>query len=414
MNKWKKTEIGKIPTEAKIYPLDDCIDLIIDHRGKTPKKLGSDWVDKGIAAISAKNVHGGKLTNQKNIRYVTKEIYEKWMKDEVQKGDCLLVSEGATLGEYLYWDFDFPVVLSQRLFCIRTNPEILSPKYFYAYMTTSNFQNQLLGRASGTSVFGLRQTEVRKLQIPIIEIENQKKIGNLIYNINKKIDLLNRQNETLEEMAEVLFREWFVEKAEENWKEGTISELAEVDTGFAFKSKQYEFEGLLKVVRGKNVTLGNLRWGTDAKYWNNSTEGLEKYFLSKRDIVLGMDGSRVGRNRALVRDTDLPSILAQRVARVRAKEKDAQPFIWTILYSDDFKNYVEATHTGTSIPHISQSQILDYEILIPPTDLILKFSSLVSNFWDKMEKNSNQIATLENLRDTLLPKLMSGEVRVKY
>jgi len=109
-------EIGKLSTDAMLKELGDCIELIIDHRGKTPKKLGGDWVMDGIKAISAKNVHAGKLTNQDGIRYVTNHIYKKWMKEDVRKGDCLIASEGATLGEHLYWDFDFPIVLSQRLF----------------------------------------------------------------------------------------------------------------------------------------------------------------------------------------------------------------------------------------------------------------------------------------------------------
>ena len=134
MSKLKETEIGLIPIDAEINELRDCIELIIDHRGKTPKKLGGDWVEKGVPAISAKNVHNGELTDQSSIGYVTHEIYKKWMKEDVKKGDCFLVSEGATLGEYLYWDFDFPIVLSQRLFCIRTNPKVLYSKYFYAYM----------------------------------------------------------------------------------------------------------------------------------------------------------------------------------------------------------------------------------------------------------------------------------------
>src|SRR5688572_21046273 len=146
-------DIEVLPNDVTVMKLQDCIDLIIDHRGKTPKKLGSDWSNEGVKVISAKNVHNGFLSNPDEIRFVTWDIYKKWMKEDVRKGDCLLASEGATLGECLYWDFDFPVVLGQRLFCIRTNPKILDPKYFYAYMNTSHFQGQIEGRSSGTSVF---------------------------------------------------------------------------------------------------------------------------------------------------------------------------------------------------------------------------------------------------------------------
>ena len=131
--------------------LGECIELIIDHRGKTPKKLGSDWVNDGIKTISAKNVNDGKLVNENSIRHVTYDIYRKWMKEDVKTGDCFLVSEGATLGECLYWDNDYPIVLGQRIFCIRTNPEILYPRYFYAYMNSVEFQSEIIGRATGSS-----------------------------------------------------------------------------------------------------------------------------------------------------------------------------------------------------------------------------------------------------------------------
>src|SRR5690625_745024 len=139
----------------------------------------------------------------------------------------------------------------------------------------------------------------------------------------------------------------------EDWKKYRLKDIADVDTGFAFKSKDYELEGELKVIRGKNITEGELRWGSDARYWNHSAENLEKYFLKKNDIVIGMDGSKIGKNRAFVKDIDLPSILAQRVGRVKAKKGNSQKFIWYWINSNDFYQYVKYVHTGTSIPHIS-------------------------------------------------------------
>lgn len=191
--------------------LGECIELIIDHRGKTPKKLKSDWVDYGIPTISAKNISSGKLTATDSIRYVTHEVYKKWMKEDLSPGDCLLVSEGATLGEYLYWDNSYPVVLGQRLFGIRTNPEVLYPKYFYAYMTSNEFQREIISRSTGSSVSGLRQTEVRKLKVKILPMKLQIFIGDFIYNINKKIELNTKVNQTLEEIAQSIFKSWFVD-----------------------------------------------------------------------------------------------------------------------------------------------------------------------------------------------------------
>jgi len=154
--------------ETTYKPLGECINLIIDHRGKTPRKLNSDWVEDGTPTISARNINSGKLVAKDSIRYVTNEVYKKWMKEDVKTGDCFLVSEGATLGECLYWDQDYPIVLGQRIFCIRTNPNVLYPRYFYAYMTTYSFQSEIIGRATGSSVRYCNISSVNYLCVGVV------------------------------------------------------------------------------------------------------------------------------------------------------------------------------------------------------------------------------------------------------
>ncbi|GEM_PF-62686 len=185
------------------------------------------------------------------------------------------------------------------------------------------------------------------------------------------------------------------------WKNYKLSEAVDISTGYAFKGDEYEFKGSLRVVRGENVTIGNLRWDSE-KYWNKSTENLEQYLLEENDIVVGMDGSRVGHNRAKIRYKELPLILAQRVARLRAKSNFDQSYLWYHIFSDNFKDYVEAIHTGTSIPHISQKQIADFEIFAPKSKLEqTAIASILSSLDDKIDLLHRQNATLEKMAETL-------------
>ena len=101
------------------------------------------------------------------------------------------------------------------------------------------------------------------------------------------------------------------------WKQYTIKDACDLITGFPFKSKSYLNEGTFKVVRGDNVKTGFIQWGEKTKCWNQISEKLEKYLLKENDIVIGMDGSKVGENRAIIGKNDLPSLLAQRVACLR-------------------------------------------------------------------------------------------------
>lgn len=123
------------------------------------------------------------------------------------------------------------------------------------------------------------------------------------------------------------------------WKEYKLGEVAEIVTGYPFPGEKYETTGKLRVVRGENVTIGKLRWDT-VKHWNYDATGLEKYILRPDDIVIGMDGSRVGSNRSLIRVSDLPLILAQRVACLRAKKGFAPKYIWYTIFADTFRKYV--------------------------------------------------------------------------
>ncbi|MDT0644655.1 restriction endonuclease subunit S [Zunongwangia sp. F363] len=184
----------------------------------------------------------------------------------------------------------------------------------------------------------------------------------------------------------------------ENWKTYKLKEAANLSTGFAFKSKDYRNTGDLKVIRGKNITEGFLRWGEDSRYWNFSMEKLDKYAVEEGDIVVGMDGSKIGKNRAIVRSQDLPSILAQRVGRINAKSEIAeQKFLWQLINNKIFEDYINNVKTGTSIPHISLTQIGNFEIELPPREEQKSIASILSALDDKIELNLQMNKTLEEM-----------------
>lgn len=176
-------------------PLGKIIDLVIDYRGKTPKKLGGDWSNTGYRALSARNIKTGRIVQTDTIRYVDESLYQKWMKDEVRRGDILITSE-APFGQIFYWDSDEKIVLSQRLFCIRVNPKY-DARFIYYYMTTSAFQGELAGRSTGTTVIGLRQPELMKCIIHIPSGENQHRIASILASIDAKISSNQKINDNL-------------------------------------------------------------------------------------------------------------------------------------------------------------------------------------------------------------------------
>lgn len=171
------------------------------------------------------------------------------------------------------------------------------------------------------------------------------------------------------------------------WKTYKLHEVADLSTGFPFAGEKYTKEGT-RVVRGDNVTIGALRWDSEKlKCWKEPFDRFNEFSLKEGDIVIGMDGSRVGLNRAQVKEDDLPLLLAQRVACIRNNEKSTQDFLYYLIFNNRFVDYVKQVQTGTSIPHISLKQIGNYEVDLPSIETQTKISQILRSLDNKIEFN---------------------------
>ena len=158
--------LGDIPQGWEVKPLNDVVDDIVDYRGKTPKKLNGDWSDEGILALSALNVKGGRLVSLEKSRCVNEDLYSRWMKNPLRRGDILMTSE-APLGELYFLCKEERYCLSQRLFSLRANSSVIAPVILYLCMESEQTQHELRSRASGATVSGIRQSELRKIPIVV-------------------------------------------------------------------------------------------------------------------------------------------------------------------------------------------------------------------------------------------------------
>lgn len=187
----------------------------------------------------------------------------------------------------------------------------------------------------------------------------------------------------------------------EEWKEYKLREVATLTTGYPFDGHKYGKEGI-RVVRGDNVTIGSLRWDIDKdKRWNEPFDRASEFTLYADDIVIGMDGSRVGRNRAQVKQEDLPLFIAQRVACIRHNELSLQSFLFYQIFSQAFEDYIKAVQTGTSIPHVSLKQISDFPILLPSLKIQQRIASILKSLDDKIECNKRINDNLEQQAQAL-------------
>lgn len=189
------SELGEIPEGWKISKLKNLVEKIIDYRGKTPKKLGMDWAATGIPALSAKIIKAGKIVRRDAMNYGSEELYRTWMKDELRKDDILLTSE-APLGEMYYLCDDTKYILSQRLFALRTNTRITS-SYLYFYLSSFQGQYLLNRRASGSTVQGIRQSELREVEVLVPKRETLEKASSVFRDVLYKQFVNSKEIETL-------------------------------------------------------------------------------------------------------------------------------------------------------------------------------------------------------------------------
>ena len=379
-------------------PLGKIVDLVIDYRGKTPKKLGGDWSNAGYRALSAKNIKTGRIVQADTIRYVDESLYQKWMKDEVHRGDILITSE-APFGQILYWDSDEKIVLSQRLFCIRVNPKY-DARFIYYYMTTSVFQGELAGRSTGTTVIGLRQPELMKCIIRIPSVENQHRIASILSSIDAKIDTNQKINDNLLAQAQTLYKQFFPYSVQDDlpdgWRIGTVGEIIEIHD-----SKRIPLSGADRSKMEKKIY----------PYYGAASlmDFVDNYIFDGKYLLLGEDGT-------VVDDAGYP--ILQYVWGQFWVNNHAHILTGRLGYDVEslymlFKQTpVKSIVTGAVQPKISQANLRSVQVVIPPEHNLREYNNLVEPLFSSFRAYEEDCKTLTALRDTLLPKLMSGEIDV--
>ena len=198
-----ESELGLIPEGWEVGTLDSHTSMIIDHRGKTPKKLGSDWVEEGYPAISAKNIKSKKIVRPDTIRFIDEATYKKWMKEPLIKRDIIMTSE-APMGELYFFDGSEDFCLSQRLYGLRAKSDVCSPEFLFNWLQTTKAKVDMEGRASGTTALGIKQAELRKVKILTPPLELLEKYSAIASNLVDMAAKNNAQNTVLEDLRDTL------------------------------------------------------------------------------------------------------------------------------------------------------------------------------------------------------------------
>ena len=453
---------GEQGNEWTSCQLEDCMEAIIDYRGKTPQKTSS-----GIPLITAKIVKGGRI--EEPTEFIAIEDYDLWMRRGIPRPGDVLITTEAPLGEVAQLRQQ-RIALAQRLILLRGKSGILDNQFLKFLMQSASVQDQLRARATGTTVLGIKQKELRQIKLASPPIQEQRAIAHVLGTLDDKIELNRRMNETLEEMARTLFKSWFIDfdpvhakatlkhhaaaqitlplrgsdwsierahayldrmdpdiatlfpdsfvgselgQIPAGWQVSEISQIADVIDCLHSKKPERQVQGrpLLQLWNIRDDGLLDMADAyliddPDYEQWTSRMEAVAG------DCVI----TNVGRVGAVAQvPIGLKTALGRNMTGIRCKESSVFPtFLIECLLSQAMRNEISLNmDTGTILEALNVRNIPKLRFVLGTNRVLSSFEQRVRPLRARMEKNLSESRTLTALRDTLLPKLMSGELRVK-
>ena len=319
-------------------------------------------------------------------------------------------------------------------FLVFRGKENVSDNDFVYYLSRSEFvKNNAVQMMTGTS--GRQRVEksaLEQLEITTPDLPTQRQIAQILSSLDDKIELNLQMNQTLEAMAQAIFKEWFVnfnfpgfngelvDGLPKGWRKITLDEIAKVKNGFAFKGTDFINEGI-PVIKIKNVKPNKILLNDLSYVSREVAEKAIKYLINQNDILITMSGNRmngtpdtwVGKVALFQRQGEY--LLNQRVSVIDLTPdySHLKYYLTILLSSIEFQNYFisSATSSGGQA-NISPALIYSTEIILPDLESSQKFYLTIKSFYDKILENELQIESLTQTRDTIIPKLMSGQLEV--
>ncbi len=380
--------------------LGDICDIKI---GRTPPRKQPQWFSEshGMKWVSIKDMgNTGKYISQTS-EFLTVDAIKKFNIPIIPAG-TLLMSFKLTVGRLGFTEYDMCSNEAIAQLPIK-DPDMVDKNYLYYYLKNFNF-----GSLSSTSSIAtaVNSKTVKNISVNLPPLDRQKKIANILGSLDEKIELNRRMNETLEQLGQTLFRHYFVDNpAAKSWESGKVSDVVRIYSGFAFKSKDFDISGKYGLVTIKNVQDGSfIKDCTDRLSEPSPDKTPEYVHLKSGDIILSLTGN-VGRVCIVVgRDY----LLNQRVAKLVGDE--SQAYTYFLFRSKIMKGRMVGISKGTAQKNLSPIETGKLKIKIPPTNIMSQFEEIAIDLLNMIVSNNEQIQTLTSLRDSLLPKLISGEI----
>ncbi len=414
-------------SEFETRTIDDVIEVLIDYRGKTPPKS-----ENGIRLITAKVIKDGFIREERS-EYISEKTYSSWMsRGYPQRCDIVLTTE-APLGEVAQLRTAERIALAQRVILLRGNANIINQQFFFQAIKSPFVQAGFQQRASGTTVLGIKQSELRKVNIPCPPLPTQRKIAAILSAYDDLIENNLRRIKILEEMAQNLYREWFVKfrfpgheqarfvdsplgRIPDDWEVVTLGDhLIALESGKRPKGGAQNITNGIPSVGAENIFgIGRHRYQSEKFVSHDFFDAMRKGIVKNGDVALYKDGAYIGRS-SYFRDAfpHTKFCVNEHVFLLRTTGKRVtQNVLYLWLQEPDTVSEIRANNANAAQPGINQSGVNGLKLIVPPIEILnyvdatgeLNLATIISL------AKKNEI--IRRTRDMLLPKLISGEVDV--
>lgn len=389
-SRWKKYKLEEIAT-IQTGPFGSQLHM-------------SDYKTTGTPIITVEHLGENKILHD-NLPLVSNEDKERLIKYTLKEGDIVFSRVGSVDRRAYVSNEEDGWMFSGRLLRVRVDKDKICPKFLSFYFGQESFKETIRRIAVGATMPSINTTILSEIEVVIPHKKEQTAIASVLSSLDDKIDLLHRQNKTLEQLAETLFRQWFVEEAEESWEREPLGNYVTIKRGGSPRPiHDYISETGLNWLKISDVT------GIDSPFIFEIKEKIKEEGLSKTTFL--KKGSLILSNSAtpgIPKILDVDSCIHDGWLHF-PKSKFSNEFLY--LFFKFIKPELLQLGNGSIFTNLKTDILKEYVLAIPDKKTLDIFDEQVKTIFKKLYTNTTQIRTLSQTRDTLLPKLMSGEVRV--
>jgi len=418
--------------------IEDATERLIDYRGKTPPKT-----DTGVRLVTAKVIKGGQILHDRR-EFISADFYDQWMRRGLPEQYDVLITTEAPLGEVAVLRTTEKIALAQRVILLRADKAKTDPLFLFYALQSEFAQGELKARGTGTTVLGIKQSELRQVRIPIFSLPVQIRIAGILSAYDELIENNQRRIRILEDMARSLYREWFVHfrypgheavplvdsplgPIPHGWEIRALDQLItnHIGGGWGKEVDDEKHTEAAWVIRGTDIPEARNNQTDKVPHRFHTPSNLRTRRLQVGDIIFevsgGSKGQPVGRtllvSHGLISTLDGGDVICASFCKRVCPDVDG--YGSELLYLSFLEGYEDGEIEqfqvqSTGISNFKWTEYLQQvRRVVPPESLRTRFKVTASSLFDQIAILGKQRSNLRNTRDLLLPKLLSGDVNFK-